>query len=206
MKHFDGKLVNNDWYVLLSNARRHGRSFHLNSGKRTLAEQIRLFAQNMYGPGRPRPNHPLTAVPNPRAPHIRPNHACDIGYNNSNTQQVIDFGHAHGVPLQRTVSTEFWHIEDVSGGRGLRLYARRNSRPVFRVIRRGARGPRVWWIQRALRLLGYFKAIPTGFVGSKTVVALKRFQSRHGLANDGVYGQKTSVALHAAVKNYKRSH
>lgn len=45
---------------------------HVNSSYRSIDEQRALYAKNMDSvTGRPKPGRPLTAVPNPNAPHVR---------------------------------------------------------------------------------------------------------------------------------------
>lgn len=46
-------------------------------------------------------------------------------------------------------------------------------------------------IQNRLKTLGYFTGTPTGYYGSATVTAVKKFQKASGFAQDGVCGTKT---------------
>jgi peptidoglycan hydrolase-like protein with peptidoglycan-binding domain len=69
-------------------------------------------------------------------------------------------------------------------------------------IKKGAEGGVVRHIQEKLVSLGYMTRAQVntgpGIFGSKTDAALKRFQSQHGLADDGVFGPKTFKALRNA--------
>lgn len=191
-KFFDGKRVNQYWYVFLTEARRAGVRFHLNSGKRTLSEQAYLYRLYQQGIGN------LAAYPNPNAPHIRFNHACDVGPNNSCTQALINYGRRHGVYLERTVRGEFWHVEDTSGGAGLRkFYAKHKGEPT---LREGMRGPTIYKMKGLLRKHGmrgfeYFLPAKKNFFSAKTKAAVIRFQKKKGLKWDGVVGPSTWKAL-----------
>ena len=61
----------------------------------------------------------------------------------------------------------------------------------------GARGQRVANVQYWLRKLGYFNHSVTGYYGSITKSAVKRFQVRHGLRVTGVVNSATYAKLKA---------
>lgn len=54
-------------------------------------------------------------------------------------------------------------------------------------------------VQSLLATLGYYRAKVDGASGPTTLGAIKRFQSEHGLAADGVVGSKTTERLIEAV-------
>jgi hypothetical protein len=58
-------------------------------------------------------------------------------------------------------------------------------------LHRGQSGPSIRALQRALRRRGFRSVRVTGYFGIATVRAVSRVQRRHGLAADGVVGQKT---------------
>lgn len=62
-------------------------------------------------------------------------------------------------------------------------------------LRRGDRGSQVKALQQQLRDKGYFNGPKTGYYGSMTQAAVKRFQKAKGLKVDGIVGSKTLVAL-----------
>jgi len=63
-------------------------------------------------------------------------------------------------------------------------------------LKRGTSGTDVKNVQTMLKDLGYFKyAKTTGYYGSITEVAVKRFQKKNGLVADGVVGKITRRAL-----------
>lgn len=187
----DGRRVNPDWYVFLTKARHDGVSFHLNQGKRTIAEQWRFW--RIYK----RDGWPLAAYPSPWAPHVRDDtqhpHAIDA----DNLQALIDYGARHGVTIRRTVAGEGWHGETT--GAELRAFARRHGGAV--AVRRGDQGQTVRNVQTWLRRAGLLPAGRiTGRFGPETEHAVRRFQarfarSRHKLTIDGVAGPKTQAAL-----------
>src|SRR3954462_13075431 len=58
-----------------------------------------------------------------------------------------------------------------------------------RPLKKGSKGPRVAFVQRALGLHG------DRIFGSQTKRAVKRFQRRHGLTADGIVGPATGPPL-----------
>lgn len=113
---FHGKSVSKKWWVVLTHLERVGFEFTLNSGHRTMREQLSLFRQNMHlvnGRWVPRPAHALTAKPLPTAPHIRTgraDHALDIAAPGVN-KLVHHLRTQHAANVRFTVSGEPWHIE-----------------------------------------------------------------------------------------------
>ncbi len=71
------------------------------------------------------------------------------------------------------------------------------------VLRRGSMGPAVTALQRALSLLGGDIAVDGAF-GQNTDRAVRSFQSRHGLAPDGVVGPRTKTHLARALREPDR--
>lgn len=65
----------------------------------------------------------------------------------------------------------------------------------MRLLRYGSRGPAVQLLQLALNRAGYGELDTDGVFGRATESALRRFQSAHGLAVDGVAGTQTHRAI-----------
>ena len=64
------------------------------------------------------------------------------------------------------------------------------------LLRRGSRGSEVRNVQTTLKQLGYFNHHrATGFYGSVTETAVKRFQRDNGLLADGIVGRQTRRIL-----------
>lgn len=64
------------------------------------------------------------------------------------------------------------------------------------LLQRGSQSREVIKVQQALKQLGYFKyPTATGYYGSMTVSAVKKFQRESGLTADGIVGNKTKRAL-----------
>ena len=59
----------------------------------------------------------------------------------------------------------------------------------------GSRGNEVIQIQTKLKRWGYYNGSIDGVYGSKTVAAVRYFQSKNGLAVDGIAGPKTLAAM-----------
>jgi peptidoglycan hydrolase-like protein with peptidoglycan-binding domain len=64
-----------------------------------------------------------------------------------------------------------------------------------RLLQRGSTGAAVTQLQEQLRQLGYFQANATGFYGTLTETAVRRFQSARNLRVDGVAGPNTQAVL-----------
>jgi len=88
------------------------RTVFVRSGLRTIAEQTSLYQQNMNGAtGQPKPGRPLTARPNPNAPHVR-GIAADCGIDGKDIGDfpgAVDALRAEGLGLP--VASEDWHVE-----------------------------------------------------------------------------------------------
>jgi lysozyme len=116
-KQFDGKRVSKHWHRVLTEARRNEVRFLLTSGRRTLAEQTRLFHQNMQlvgGRWVRRPGRPLTAFPSPTAPHIRvglQSHAIDVNALDGGEQRLQDWLERQGLTAVNNVAGEPWHLD-----------------------------------------------------------------------------------------------
>ena len=65
----------------------------------------------------------------------------------------------------------------------------------FAISRFGSSGEEVRKIQNKLKNWGYYDGNVDGIYGSKTVVAVKKFQRKNGLQVDGIAGEKTLSAL-----------
>lgn len=69
---------------------------------------------------------------------------------------------------------------------------------VFETLKKGSRGDEVLRMKRRLRELGYFRTDElSNQFNDSTVKALKLFQSRNGLENNGVFDEATYQALYA---------
>ncbi len=64
-------------------------------------------------------------------------------------------------------------------------------------LRQGAQGVEVRRLQNKLKSLGYLKSNADGIYGAKTVQAVRAFQQRHSLSQDGVAGEKTQRKLYS---------
>ncbi|MEG4839456.1 MULTISPECIES: peptidoglycan-binding protein [unclassified Microcoleus] len=62
-------------------------------------------------------------------------------------------------------------------------------------IKKGDSGPQVAQLQKTLQNAGYFRGKATGFYGSLTQAAVKKFQAENNLKVDGIVGPKTLSAL-----------
>jgi hypothetical protein len=108
---FDGEKVSTSWDVVLTHARRMGVRFTLDSGRRTMAEQLALVRQK--GLWSPRNPHGA-AKPVPWAPHVRVGrqaHAIDVNDNDGGRGRLQHWLAQHGLPTRQTVPGEPWHLE-----------------------------------------------------------------------------------------------
>ena len=72
------------------------------------------------------------------------------------------------------------------------------TNPTDRTLRLGMEGEDVKAVQTRLKLLGYYTGAEDGKYGSGTVTAVKAFQARNSLTQDGVCGEDTVRVLFSA--------
>lgn len=145
--HIDNCRVSPEWGIVLSTARKAGVRFRINSARRTMVEQQRLYDQNMSN-GRPRPGRPLTARPDRNAPHIREgqaNHALDVNALDGGETRLQRWLEKQGCHPTNPVPGEAWHL-DLSEPE-LKALAARLSDPF-----RGYRADEKRWIREYERL------------------------------------------------------
>ena len=75
---------------------------------------------------------------------------------------------------------------------------RARKEKIMRTLKIGSSGSDVLELQQTLNDLGYECGTPDGKFGSRTALAVKMFQTNHGLTADGVVGALTWAALHGA--------
>jgi hypothetical protein len=104
---FQGKKVSTSWDVVLTHAQRMGVHFELDSGRRTMAEQLVLWRNyRKYG-------KPVAAFPNPNAPHIRVGrqaHAIDVNSLDGGETRLQRFLEKEGLHPTNPVRGESWHM------------------------------------------------------------------------------------------------
>jgi hypothetical protein len=118
---FQGKKVSTSWDHVLTHAQRMGVHFKLNSGRRTMREQLYLW-RNRGKPGFAK----LVAFPTPNAPHIRAGrqaHSLDVDTGGGGETHLQRFLRAEGLHPVNDVASEPWHL--TVGERELRRYAKR---------------------------------------------------------------------------------
>ena len=70
-----------------------------------------------------------------------------------------------------------------------------NLKGTIALSKYGSSGNEVTQIQKKLKNWGYYTGAVDGIYGSKTVEAVKKFQSKNGLTVDGIAGPKTLAAM-----------
>lgn len=108
MPNYYGKRLSKPWNTILRRADKVGVKFRLNSGRRTMAEQWRLY--RLYRAGRGN----LAAFPSPTAPHIRVgrvDHAIDVDSLDGGETRLQNWLRKHGVRVTNPVRGESWHME-----------------------------------------------------------------------------------------------
>ena len=63
------------------------------------------------------------------------------------------------------------------------------------VLKNGSKGALVKTVQTKLKNWGYYTGAVDGVYGPKTVAAVKYFQKKNGLTQDGIVGAKTAAAM-----------
>ncbi|MDD6050849.1 MAG: peptidoglycan-binding protein, partial [Clostridiales bacterium] len=66
------------------------------------------------------------------------------------------------------------------------------------ILQKGEKGDAVKAVQQRLKELGYYKSTCDGSYGDVTVLAVKAFQKKNGLPQDGVAGESTQKKLYAS--------
>ena len=74
------------------------------------------------------------------------------------------------------------------------LFFRENNE-AFALSKYGSRGSEVTTIQTKLKRWGYYNGNIDGIYGSQTLAAVKYFQRKNGLTEDGIAGPKTLAAM-----------
>lgn len=67
-------------------------------------------------------------------------------------------------------------------------------------IKQGSTGSDVTQLQKMLKSLGYYSGSISGHAGEKTVEAIKAFQKKYGLTQDGIAGSATMAKLKAVAE------
>lgn len=75
------------------------------------------------------------------------------------------------------------------------VFFREDINTSYALSKYGSTGQEVTTIQTKLKRWGYYNGTVDGIYGSKTVAAVKWFQSKNGLSADGIAGPKTLVAM-----------
>jgi len=75
------------------------------------------------------------------------------------------------------------------------IYLRPDTNSTLALSKYGSRGDEVIKIQTKLKRWGYYNGNIDGIYGSKTLAAVKWFQSKNGLTVDGIAGPKTLAAM-----------
>lgn len=125
---FDTCPVSEPWWLVLDAARRDGVRFRVNSGRRTFAEQQRLY--DLWRAG----NGAVAAVPSHTAPHIRTgrdDHALDVDqWFGDGIVGLRRWLRKHGIATSLPVPGEGWHLE-VDSVAALRALAERLRPPRY---------------------------------------------------------------------------
>lgn len=75
------------------------------------------------------------------------------------------------------------------------IFFREDSNSSLALSKYGSRSDEVTQIQTKLKRWGYYNGAIDGIYGTKTMNAVKWFQSKNGLTQDGIAGQKTLSAM-----------
>jgi hypothetical protein len=107
---YHGVRVSKRWAVVLHRAHQADVRFTLDSGKRTMREQWRLWRTFK------RVGHPTAAFPSPVAPHIRTgraDHALDVNALDGGANRLAGFlrSDPRNARVTFTVPGEPWHLE-----------------------------------------------------------------------------------------------
>ncbi len=105
-----------------------------------------------------------------------------------------------GLVAGRVVSVALTELEPRWLEAGVLVW--KNHESLAARVERGGERASVEWLQTALAELGDFEGPPDGVFDAKTADALRDFQNRIGLFEDGVVGPLTQIALYAQLDRY----
>lgn len=189
-RYFQDRRVSDAWDTILTDASRRV-NFRLNSGRRTMAEQMKLWI-NRGKPGFAK----LVAFPNPRAPHImvgKANHSLDVDTNFGQGENALQAElERMGLRIVNDVVGEPWHMTEKDQTRLHKIAAKIITASESPVLYRGVINRRgTLMLQRMLRGAGVTGVPLNGKYDLKTRTAVRRFQRKHGITPTA----KTMVAV-----------
>lgn len=79
------------------------------------------------------------------------------------------------------------YVYDVNGELYTGIYP---NLPTRRYFKRGDKGAQVKYLQKLLNWYGGYKLVVDGIIGSKTIIAVEKFQKAEGLDVDGLFGKQ----------------
>jgi len=130
------------------------------------------------------------------------NNVCDGDYGTVTVNAVKAFEKKHGYTQdgvadatvqKKLYSSSALKANDTAGNTGSS-----SSGAAADELKKGDRGDAVKQLQKRLKELGYYKSYVDGDFGNETVAAVKAFQKKNGLYQDGVAGSQTMKKLNAS--------
>ena len=131
-----------------------------------------------------------------------PDVVCCVFMRNGKTMKHTGLHIGGGVIVHCSAGVQYGKVSDkgwadyaIPAG----LYDQQEEAEARMVYRVGSKGDAVRQLQEWLNQLGYDCGKADGVYGTKTEAAVRRFQGDHGLAADGIAGDRTQAALTAEV-------
>lgn len=131
-----------------------------------------------------------------------PDVVCCVFMRNGKTMKHTGLHIGGGVIVHCSAGVQYGKVSDkgwtdyaIPAG----LYDQQEEAEARMVYRVGSRGDAVRQLQEWLNQLGYDCGKADGVYGTKTEAAVRRFQGDHGLAADGIAGDRTQAALTAEI-------
>ena len=122
------------------------------------------------------------------------------GYYGTDTMAaVMKFQNEHSLTVDAVVGTETRKALLGEDYEAIPETRKVNETDPVEAIYPGESGDAVQELQEILRKLGYLFASPTGYYGSETEGAVARFQAKHGIPDDGVFGEMTKAMLYSSL-------
>ncbi len=126
---------------------------------------------------------------------------CDGDYGTMTVNAVKAFEKKHGYTqdgiADATVQKKLYSSSALSAN-GSSSSSSSSSTNTSDELKKGDRGDAVKTLQKRLKELGYYKSYVDGDFGNETVAAVKAFQKKNGLYQDGVAGSQTMKKLNAS--------
>lgn len=143
----------------------------------------------------------------PEIPGLAVRFEGHVGVYIGNGKVVEERGFNYGCVITNLKDRNWLHWYKIPGINYMEIANSNGSNVVLgsRSLRKGSKGDDVKELQELLNTYFAANLKVDGDYGSATEAAVKKFQSTHNLVADGIYGEKTHIALMSAIADYSEN-